>query len=91
MSMKQLQKAARLKVPQQLPDIDSKLMMMCMADRANDQGAFTVLDNDRLMGDLAQEVNAVRARLTGDQFMRLGVDNDRVARVVAAYKEAEDE
>lgn len=87
MSAKQLKKAARLKIPQQMPDVETKLMMMLMADRADDSGSFMTPDNDQLFDELAQEVNAIVARLRGDEFMRNGVDNERVSRVVAALKE----
>lgn len=91
MSLKQLRKAARLKVPQQVPDIECKLLMMLMADRADRRGRFTAPDHDQLTAELTQETNAVRARLRGDEFLRIGVDNERVARVVEAYREAEDQ
>jgi hypothetical protein len=91
MSLKQLRKAARLKIPQQMPDFESKLLMMLMADRTDRRGRFIAPDNDQLVTELMQEANAVRARLTGDEFIRLGVDNDRISRVVEAYREAEDE
>jgi len=90
MSIKKLKKAARLKIPRQMPDLETKLLMMLMADRADDSGRFITFDNNRLMSDMAQEVNAVRARLHGDEFVRVGLDNERVSRVVAAYREAED-
>lgn len=88
MSDKQLRKAARLKVPQQLPDLETKILMMVMADRADDTG--TLIADEDAMDAVVQEVNAVGARLDGDQFVRPGVDNARVSRVVAAFREAED-
>lgn len=89
MSEKSLRKAAKLRIPQQMPDIEMKLMMMLMADRADDNGAFTAFD-DVLVSELTQEVNAAMARLRGDQFVRVGVDNARVNRVIAALQEAQD-
>lgn len=89
MSEKQLKKAARFKVGKQLPDLDTKLLLMVMADRADDEGNLAA--DDDAMDEIAQEINAVTARLNGDQFVRAGVDNARVARVVAALREADDE
>lgn len=80
-----------MKVPQQLPDFESKLMVMLMADRADVDGRFDLPSYDDLISELTQECNAAQARLGGDEFLRSGVDNDRIARVVAAYREAEDE
>lgn len=91
MSLKQLRKAARIKVPQQVPDFESKLLLMLMADRTDRRGRFISPCHERLVSELTQEANAVQARLAGDEFLRAGVDNDRVARVVAAYRDAEDE
>lgn len=91
MSEKSLRKAARLRIPQQMPDIESKLMMMLMADRSDDTGRFTGPDEDQLIDELASELDAVRARLRGDQFVRPGVDNGRVTRVVNALRDAEAE
>lgn len=90
MSLKQLRKAARLKVPQQVPDFESKVLMMLMADRADRRGRFCA-DHDRLLDELAQEASAVQARLAGDEFLRAGVDNERIGRVVEAYRDAEAE
>lgn len=86
MSEKSLRQAAKLRIPQQMPDIEMKLLMMLMADRADDNGVFTAFD-DVLISELTQEVNAVMARLRGDQFVRVGVDNVRVNRVLAALQE----
>ena len=88
MSEKQLRKAARFKVPQQLPDLETKLLLMVMADRADDTG--TLIADDDAMDAVTQEVNAVAARLGGDPFVRAGVDNARVTRVAVAFREAED-
>lgn len=90
MSLKQLRKAARLKVPQQVPDFESKILMMLMADRADRHGRLRA-DHDRLLDELAQEASAVQARLGGDEFLRAGVDNERIGRVVEAYRDAEAE
>lgn len=88
MSEKQLKKAARLKVPQQLPDGEAKILMMVMADRADDTG--TLVADDDAMDAVVHEVNAVLARIDGDQFVRPGVDNERINRVIAAFAEALD-
>lgn len=88
MSLKQLRKAARMNVPQQVPDFESKVLMMLMADRADRRGRFLVSDHDRLLDELAQETSAVQARLSGDEFVRVGVDNARIGRVVQAYRDA---
>jgi hypothetical protein len=88
MSENQLRKAARLKVPQQMPDVETKILMMVMADRADDAGSLTA--DDDAMDQIVQEVNAVKARLEGDPFVRAGVDNQRVTRVVNAFRDAED-
>lgn len=88
MSENQLRKAARLKVPQQLPDLETKILMMVMADRADDIGSLTA--DDDAMDQIVQEVNAVAARLGGDLFVRAGVDNQRITRIVNAFVEAED-
>lgn len=87
MSEKLLKKAARLKIPQQMPDMETKILMVLMADRADDKGRFSAFD-DALMAELTHEMNAVVARLRGDQFVRAGVDNARVNRVVEALKDA---
>lgn len=91
MSEKSLRKAARLRIPQQMPDIESKLMMMLMADRADDKGHFIGPGEDQLIDELSSELDAVRARLRGDQFVRPGVDNGRVTRVINALREADSE
>lgn len=88
MSEKQLKMAARMKVPKQLPDLEAKIVLMVMADRADDTG--TVIADDHAMDAVVHEVNAMAARLRGDPFVRSGVDNERVNRVVAALREAED-
>jgi hypothetical protein len=78
-----------MKVGKQLPDLETKLLLMLMADRADDGGSLTA--DDDAMDDIMQEINAVRARLKGDQFVRAGVDNERVNRVIKALREADDE
>jgi len=85
-----LKKAAKLKVPQQMPDLEMKLLVMCMADRADDNGHFSASD-ETLMHELANEVNAIKARLKGDLFLRAGVDNNRVARVLRALMGEDEE
>lgn len=80
-----------MKVPQQVPDFEAKLLLMLMADRADIDGRFDLPSYDDLISEMTEECNAVQARLGGDEFLRGGVDNDRVARVVVAYREAEDE
>ena len=92
MSKKKLKQAARLKIPQQMPDLTTKLLVMLMADRADRRGKFSVPvdENDAFNAQLANEINAVMARLRGDHFVRVGVDNERVNRVVEALKESGD-
>lgn len=87
MSETALKKAARLKG---MPDLESHIMMMLMADRADDRGHFAA-NQDGLITELTAELNAVLARLRGNQLVRLGVDNARVTRVVDALRDAEDE
>jgi hypothetical protein len=88
-SEKALRRAARAKRPGL--DLGHCIVMMLMADRAGDDGRFSVADDDAFLAELTAEVNAVEARLAGDPFVRSGIDNDRVNRVVAAYQEAQDE
>ena len=58
MSEKQLKKAARFKVGKQLPDLDTKLLLMVMADRADDgdegRGGLGLRHYVRLMTGLLQ-------------------------------------
>lgn len=91
MSEKALRKAARLRIPQQMPDLETKLVMMLMADRADDNGRFASLDEDEFHAAMTEELNAIMARLGGDQFIRAWVDNARVSRVIAALKDYEDQ
>lgn len=88
MSIKHVKKAASLKIPQQLPDLETKILMMLMADRADENGVFHAF-NDELIAQLTEEMNAVIWRLRGDQFVRSNVDNGRVSRIVEALKDAD--
>lgn len=87
MSDKALRKAARLS---DLPDIESHVMMMLMADRADDDGHLFAQETE-LVTELTAELNAVIARLRGNPLVRAGVDNARVTRVVEALRDVEDE
>ncbi len=89
MSEKQLRLAARLKVPEQVPEFGDKLLMMLMADRADDDGYLP--GGEEVMDALVAEVNALHARLRGDELVRPDVDNARISRVVKALRGAEDE
>jgi hypothetical protein len=89
MSTKQLKMAARLKVPQQIPELETKLLLMVLADRADDDGNVAPYDDDGTMDAIINEVNAVRARLRSDPFVRSGFDNERVNRIVKAFRDAE--
>ena len=88
MSTDRLRRAARFKVPEQMPELQDKILMMLMADRADDEGRFIVADNEAFTAELAAETNAVMGRLRGDLFIRAGIDNARVTRVIEALKDA---
>ncbi|ARQ01898.1 hypothetical protein [Pseudorhodoplanes sinuspersici] len=89
MSEKALRQAARKKDPR--IDMESRVILMLIADRADERGRHQVPDDADFMGELADELDAVLARLKGDPFVRASVDNARVSRVVDALNEAQDE
>lgn len=92
MSEKALKKAARMDFSRAGADaFGTRITMMLMADRADDDGRLVSPDDDALHSELAKETNAVIARLRGDFIVRSGVDNSRVTRVVDAMREADDE
>jgi hypothetical protein len=88
MSAKALAKAARIQDPRL--DVTDHVLMMLMADRADDDGRFFAHD-DKLNAELANELSALKARLRGDHTYVFGVDNDRINRVLQVMNEVREE
>ena len=89
MSEMALKKAARVYLPPGT-DFGHRILMMLMADRADDRGVFYA-DHEGMITELTAESNAVMERLRGDFYVRVGVDMARVSRVVKAWLEVIDE
>jgi hypothetical protein len=82
-----LKKAARIPLSPEM-DFESKLVMMLLADRADDTGRYISTDDEKMHSEIAAEMRAIRKRLNGDFVIEPGADAFRVTRVVNALEDA---
>jgi hypothetical protein len=88
MSQIALRKAARIPLGPTM-DFEGKLVLMLIADRADDEGRYTPDDERKMMSEMAAEMRAIHKRLRGEFVIVPGVDSFRVTRVLEALEDAD--
>jgi hypothetical protein len=83
-----LKKAARIPLGPSM-DLKGKLVLMLIADRANDDGLYHSQDDSKMHSEMAAELRAVLSRLKGEFVIVPGADAFRVTRVVQALEDAD--